>query len=77
MYKLNRSQLGFLVFVVLPAILGYLIRSISFTVDYKEHPHPGIIASWNTWHAYEHEWCYVVAAICWFSAALWFLKERK
>ena len=76
-FKMSKPQRAFLVLAVLPVILGFLIYSIEFKVNYKEHPYPGIIAAWNTWHAYEHQWCYVLAVIVWFTAIWHLLAERS
>ena len=74
--KVNSAQWTFLVFVVLPSVLAYLIYEVDLRVDYREYP-PGsyLTASWNTWRAYEHVWCYVVAVLVWF-AAIWVFLSR-
>ena len=71
---INRAQKAFLVLMVLPTLLGLLIYNLQFTVDHRENPMPGITASWNTWHAYEHQWCYVLAGAVWF-VAIWYLLQ--
>ena len=76
MWKVSKAQRVFLVLAVLPTFLGFLLYNIEFTVGYRENPSPGIIAAWNTWHAYEHEWCYVLAVMVWFTA-IWFLLADR
>jgi hypothetical protein len=75
-FVINKARESFLVLVVLPALLGFLIYAIRFRTNYRVHPSPGVIASWSTWHAYEHAWCYILAVVVWF-AAIWFhLRSR-
>ena len=72
---MSKAQKTFLVLAVLPTFLGMLLYSVQFNVDFKEHPYPGIVAAWNTWHAYEHEWCYLLAIAVWFTAIWFYLAD--
>jgi hypothetical protein len=77
---MTEGRKAFLVFGVLPTILWLILYNVSFRVDYVENPIPSIpeiTATWNTWHAYEHEWCYIVAVIIWFAAIWLYLGPRK
>jgi len=75
--KVNSAQWAFLVFVVLPSVLAYLIYEVDVRVNYRTYP-PGSasIESWNTWYAYEHPGCYVAAVLVWF-AAIWIFLWRR
>ena len=68
MPKMSKAQRTFLVFAILPVFLAFLLYVIQFPFDVQGYPSlPGISKIWHVWHAYEHGWCYFLAAGVWFT----------
>jgi len=68
MPEMSKAQRTFLVFAILPVFLAFLLYVIQFPFDVQGYPFlPGVNEIWYTWHAYEHGWCYFLAAGVWFT----------
>jgi hypothetical protein len=50
-----------IVAVYVPLAIAAAVCWISFPYNIRYNPFPGIDEMWNTWHAWEHPWVWVVA----------------
>ena len=78
MHRPNAHQLKLLIYAVTPALLAYLIFTVEIRTNYQRTAYGnGYAERWDSWHAYQHEWCYVVAAVLWFALIYWHLAKPK